>query len=557
MGKYHLQPVEELAKQLAAGLARLRQGYIDAAEDLLGIVQPDLEYPYEFILFRLTGYRPSKPQPIQPLPGKALRHDLRLMILDICESFDLPAAVYGPEVYDLSALAGRFNVSVKTVQRWRHRGLVARKLVFPDGRKRLAFVKRSLRDFARCRRRQLLRSVRFSQMHREEVEFMIRRARRMAARTGCSLLEASRRLARRTGRAVETVRYTLRNHDRAHPENPIFPGHEQPLDLTSRQAIYRCFLHGVSVTALAAQYRRTRGSIYRIINEVRAEQLLSREIDYVYNPQFDLPGAHEQIMGEEFVPAPAAPAPARPPVADPNNEGLVELCQDPLLTAAQERSLFRQYNFVKFQADRLRKALQPGQARSGELRQIERLLVQADAIKNHILRANLRLVVSISRRHLRGAQTLPELVSDGTISLMKAVEKFDFARGFKFSTYASWAIIKNFARSVPHERYMLDRHVLGSEEMLDTTGGLNHYDPRAVSVIELRDSLEVVLAQLSPRERAILVQHYGLDQQKDAQTLEQLSRHMGISKERVRQIEIKAMGKLRDMLGPHQRELLG
>ena len=116
---------------------------------------------------------------------------------------------------------------------------------------------------------------------------------------------------------------------------------------------------------------------------------------------------------------------------------------------------------------------------------VERLLVQADAVKNQITRANLRLVVSIAKKHLAGPQTLFELISNGNVSLMRAIEKFDCARGFKFSTYASWAIMKNFARSVPRERYLLDRFVTGVDEVAELAASARTYDPRATTLAEL------------------------------------------------------------------------
>ena len=88
-------------------------------------------------------------------------------------------------------------------------------------------------------------------------------------------------------------------------------------------------------------------------------------------------------------------------------------------------------------------------------------------VKNQIIRSNLRLVVSIAKRHVGPSNNFFELVSDGNMSLIRAVEKFDFSRGNKFSTYASWAIMKNFARTIPEENYRRDRFVTGHEEMFE------------------------------------------------------------------------------------------
>ena len=245
---------------------------------------------------------------------------------------------------------------------------------------------------------------------------------------------------------------------------------------------------------------------------------------------------------------------ARPPAdLPPYLKALYEL---PLLSREEEARCFRTYNYLKYRADLARKTLDMNRVRSAQLGKIEQLLVQADAMKSYLIRANLRLVVSIAKKHLGGVQTLLELVSDGNLALMRAVEKFDYSRGFKFSTYASWAIMKNFARSVPRERYRLDRVVTGSEEVMELVGGLEGYDPHAPSMLELRDSLETVLAQLDRRERSIIVRHYGLHDSGRGQTLQQLSSSLGISKERVRQIERRAMQKLRTMLEPVQADLM-
>lgn len=554
MRRYKNKPVEELAKQLAAGLLRLRKGYVDSAEAFLSILKPDLEYPYELVVYRLTGYRPARSKPIQPLCGKALGPDLQQLILDICGSFDLPAEAYDEPAYGTAALARRLRVSTKTIQRWRQRGLAARRLVFADGKKRIGFLESSVRRFAERRRRAMLRSARFSQMTEAERDEIIRRAKRMVARAGCCLHEVSKRLAARTGRAIETIRYTIRRHDREHPSEAVFPGHPVPLDSQAKEVVYRCFLHGVPVASLAERYQRTRGSIYRVINEMRARQLLQRKIAYVYNPQFDLPGAERTIVAPADQPDthPKPRAHRVPRDLPPYLRSLYEL---PLLSAEQERGSFRRYNYLKYRADQCRKDLDLNHVRSAQLRRIERLLAQAEAIKNRLIRANLRLVVSIAKKHVSGPQNLFELISDGNVSLMRAVEKFDYSRGFKFSTYASWAIMKNFARSVPKERYLLDHFLTGTEEILDIAGG-GHYDGRATTLPELRESIQVVLAQLSPRERAIIVRHFGLNEAAQPQTLAQLSENLGISKERVRQIEQRAMEKLRTMLDPVRADLM-
>ena len=98
--------------------------------------------------------------------------------------------------------------------------------------------------------------------------------------------------------------------------------------------------------------------------------------------------------------------------------------------------------------------------------QIEKLYEQIVEIKNRIVRANLRLVVSIAKRRVSPGDSFFDLVSDGNMSLIRAVEKFDYARGNKFSTYGSWAIIKNYARTIPDEHRRSDRFRAADMELL-------------------------------------------------------------------------------------------
>ena len=134
------------------------------------------------------------------------------------------------------------------------------------------------------------------------------------------------------------------------------------------------------------------------------------------------------------------------------------------------------------------------------------------ATKNQIIRANLRLVVSIAKRHVGPAENFFELVSDGNMSLMRAVEKFDYARGNKFSTYASWAIMKNFARTIPDEHRHRDRFRTSHARDVHRDRGR----PDATSSSRSRPrsqreaQVERILERLDEREQKIIIRRFGL-----------------------------------------------
>jgi len=520
----------------------VRVTQIDRAERLLNEIDTGRIYPYPELCEQITTFR-SEMYPDLVITGDEAIHDLRCFVEDLSDSVDVPADAAGEEVWTVEDVSRRFNVSTKTVARWRDRGLVSRRFRF-GGRKRVGFLRSSVERFVSRNPDDIRRGSTFSQVTDLEREKMVSRARRLA-RAGACPTEVSRRLSRRFGRSPETIRYTLKTFDREHPEIALFPDASAPLNNEHRRELYREFRNGVSVDVLAEQTRRSKASIYRIIMEVRAEILLEQPIDFMDSDEFRALGAEEKILQ----PPPSVErrgAAVKPPSGLPPY--LASLYAIPLLTREEEVYYFRKMNFLKYQAAELRKSIDPARPRAKDMDRIEALLDQAMEVKNFLIRSNLRLVVSIAKRHMRPTTSFFEMVSDGNMSLIRAIEKFDFSKGFKFSTYSSWAIMKNFARSIPAENVRLDRFRTGTDDVFMASS-----DPRTDQFLEervnqkQRELIMSILDHLDARERDIIVHRYGLSEGAVPLTLEQVGIRFGVTKERIRQLEARALRKMRKL----------
>ena len=535
-----------------------RQEQLLRAQKLLQEIDPKRAYPYQFVCFRITEYRPES-FPNLVIPGEELREDLTRFIEAISGS--LSAILDSEQLITLEELATQWNVSTKTIRRWRKLGLVGR-MVLHRGKRHLCFERPVVERFLQANQQRVEKSSKFSQMSDAEREEILRRARRLSQVWGTNLTDISRRIARKLKRSVETVRYTIRNHDKEHPDRAVFPHRSGPLDAATKESIFASYQRGINVETLAKRYQRTRNSVYRVLNEVRAKHLLEQPLDYIDHPDFHLPGKQEEITApmpdhEEYLAKKAAMHAPRdvPPE-------LASCYEYPLLSREQEAHLFRQMNWYKYQAKQLREQMltegemDPSKVKTHLLEQIETLQNQANKVKDLLIKSNMRLVVNIARRHANQAENFFELLSDGNMSLIRAVEKFDASRGFKFSTYASWAIMKNFARSIPDEKHRRERFVTGHEEVFEIAPDVRSDEHEAVANKERATaSINRLLEKLEPREREIIRMRAGLDSHAKGMTLEEIGQQFGITKERVRQLNARAMKKLRTMAEKEDFEL--
>jgi len=290
----------------------------------------------------------------------------------------------------------------------------------------------------------------------------------------------------------------------------------------------------------------------------RAGKILETKIEIMLSSEFEAPDAAEFILSplpESGNGVDGTPKRLPKPPAD-TPPYLAALYATPLLSREQEYHLFRKMNYLKYRADSLRNDLDSDWPDLFLIDQIEALLCEALAVRNQIVQANLRLVVSIAKKLVDAANSFDDLVSDGNVPLIRAAEIFDFERGTRFSTYATWAVRNSLYRTTLRNRRLRRRYTTSNELTFESAYDQRHsYRSWENYHIELRNSLASMISQLDSRDQTIVNARFGLNGSERPLKFREIAERLNISTERVRQLMARSLNRLQSMAEQSSLEL--
>jgi RNA polymerase sigma factor (sigma-70 family) len=278
--------------------------------------------------------------------------------------------------------------------------------------------------------------------------------------------------------------------------------------------------------------------------ETRLYSQIPTEVDYIYNNSFSAASTEEKLFG-----------PQTPRIERSAWKGFSELAEDAQprrrvnLKQEEEAQLFLQFNYARYRLAKLVAA----QTRRASLLRAKAMLHwhrRASEARDALVEFNMALVLSMAKKVYFSSVDLGDLISEGNIALLRSVEKFDVARGYRFSTYACGSILKAFGRlaqKVGRYRHLFPMEYDPELEQGDAEGE-RHDSQWSESVDELLDVIARNKAGLTKLERTVIMERFALATRDQGRTLAQVGQRIGLTNERVRQIQNRALGKLRQVL---------
>lgn len=284
------------------------------------------------------------------------------------------------------------------------------------------------------------------------------------------------------------------------------------------------------------------------VSKVEFREALAEAENHIFSGEFLESSAEGNIIGDDFLNDCVVEGTQRAGKRVNLPPHLAGLTESRLLSPEQERRLFQRLNYLRFRALRILEKYVDAPIGQWDMERARGLLRAANWHRDLIVKSNVRLVISIVKKFVNPQCGFDDLLSDGIMALIRSVDKFDYQLGFRFSTYATQVVRRNSYRYVmdrQDERLKVTNSI--SEAGLDVEEETNDSSMSEGRWEGLRSHLRGLLDQLDKREKLIIRARFSLGGHRHVKTLQSLADRLGISKERVRQLEKRALEKLQGM----------
>ncbi|MCA9292590.1 MAG: hypothetical protein KDA20_02115 [Phycisphaerales bacterium] len=500
----HCEPLQALLDQQRFTPRDTLLRDIARAEQLASEIRPEVEYPEDWIAYRITAYRPDLDAPAL-VPGRALLSDLSALVEHLCEAAQLCADDLPVDAFSIESLASRWRVARKTIERYRRRGLVARRWRDPAGLARLAFAPNVVAAFERTHQSLLQRAGAFSRIDDQEADALAQSAARaLAAAPNATMTGLVDTLAQQSGRSAPAVRRVL---DETGPSIPGVTAPKRGAPHLSRgieRRIARAVAFGIRPGLIAERYGCTRLTVHRVAVREQARQL--KRLCATLPSGDD--GLDVDVLDHPIV----AHAPPISPILDPRQLADA-VATDPPADAPEERALMTGHRALLERAAAVGHGIDPARPNQRlcdraltDLRWALRLRARAIEMQRSLILRTIESRTGLSWHHLASAAAV-QLHLVATRAATDAIARFDPRRGGRLAAPVSIAANRALAGIV--QELTLARPLRSAQQRFVLASPLDHLASWQSSV-EPHRHLPDIIGCLQDTDAALLAMRYAL-----------------------------------------------
>jgi RNA polymerase primary sigma factor len=459
LAKCKIPEIADLADQVryASHASLLRQ--VESAESLAGDLDEQEKYPVDWLVFRITGHRPDSGSAGSAVfSGSAVLADLSAFVERLCESAEFGIADLPDGSVDADGLAARWNVSRKTIDRSRRKGLIARRVRNERGRASLYFSPRSVAAYEGRRGEAIEKAGAFSRLSPDTEARIIRRAARYRRVFHCTLNQAAVRLAEKFDRSHQGIRELLERHDARERERGGEPIFEERPDRSARTQIVavRMSRAGAEPAEIAHAIfgpRADKRRATRLIRQARARLLRRLNLDGPVSPAFARADADEVLLAPDCVRTGLGGGPGATDL--PGLIGLIHEASP--MSAADESARAVAHQYLRSRARRMLEKLSETDPNPTRLDEIETRLRWAMLLRTELVRAELGVLgTTVERQIGRSMDRLPPhqvrpLLIVGLRAIGEAVDRFAPFHGGRLAGAVSMRVGKAITREIDDE----------------------------------------------------------------------------------------------------------